>query len=405
MLKAGRTFSFNAVAACAALALMVVLGGGYAIQAQYLISTRAGFVNRVEGRVYIERQESESGERGRASLGTQMKEGDRLITDHESKAEILLNPGAYLRLGSETEIRAITTVYDETRFEIVKGSVMVEVGELMKNTVIELQTPSGLISIGKTGLQRINVSGDATIIEVRQGEIGLGSRDRLLAKRAPKIKSGRMIRLEGQNTETIATIPEAAKISKDAPVDDLDYWSFTRGQALMAANGRVLQRTSLRSAMGLGWYYDPFFNCYTFIPGGGGFYSPYGFPFFRRFADFQWAFPWGIPYNLYNPYWNYNDGRGGSSGGGGVGVGNPPTRVIAGTERTGIRREIESRGLVVGGNDGFSRMGGTVRGGASPGFSTAAPVSTGTVTSAPSASAAGSSGGGTVSVGGRPGRP
>jgi hypothetical protein len=38
-----------------------------------MISSRAGFVNRVDGAVFIQRQDSDDGERGRASLGTQMR--------------------------------------------------------------------------------------------------------------------------------------------------------------------------------------------------------------------------------------------------------------------------------------------------------------------------------------------
>ena len=41
--------------------------------AQHMISSRAGFVNRVDGAVFIQRQDSDDGERGRASLGTQMR--------------------------------------------------------------------------------------------------------------------------------------------------------------------------------------------------------------------------------------------------------------------------------------------------------------------------------------------
>lgn len=406
MQKSSRTFSLS-VAVVAALALLVVLGGSESIQAQYLISTKAGFINRVEGKVYIERQENENGERGRASLGTQMKPGDLLITDQDSNAELLLNPGAYLRLGAQTEVRAITTAYDETRFELVKGSVMVEVGELQKGIIIELLTPAGLVAVNKIGLQRIDAVGGATTISVRQGEIYLGSREQVAAKSALKIKSGKFVRLTGQNTASLGAVPELAKIDKDARVDDLDAWSFGRGQALMAANGRVLQRTSLSNSMAFGWYFDPFFNCYTFIPGGGNFYSPYGFPFFNRYSSFRYAFPYGLPYYYYdNPGWYRNGGGfygGGNSGGGGGGVVRPPSRIIAGTERTGIRREIEGRGLIVGGGDrGFS---GRSSSGPSPGFTTAAPVSTGTV-AAPSAPAGGtSSGSAPVNVGGRPGRP
>ena len=39
---------------------------------------------------------------------------------------------------------------------------------------------------------------------------------------------------------------------------------------------------------GAGWYWDPWFSAYTFIPGAGIFYSPFGWGFYspvRRFTD------------------------------------------------------------------------------------------------------------------------
>src|SRR5262249_25170487 len=86
--------------------LLLALGLGVTANAQYLISAKAGFVNRVEGKVYIRRADSEDGEKGRASLGTQMRDGDRLSATANSFAETLLNPGSYLRLNENSEIRA-----------------------------------------------------------------------------------------------------------------------------------------------------------------------------------------------------------------------------------------------------------------------------------------------------------
>jgi hypothetical protein len=86
-----------------------------------------------------------------------------------------------------------------------------------------------------------------------------------------------MARLVGTTSFAPGTQPQLAKVDKDA-VDEFDSWSFNRAETLMAANYSALRRSSLRSAFTLGWYFDPFFNCYTFIPGGGLYFSPYGFP-------------------------------------------------------------------------------------------------------------------------------
>ena len=398
MQRAGRISSLS-TAVGAVITLLIAMGSITSINAQYLISSKAGFVNRVDGRVFIERQENADGERGRASLGTQMKDGDLLATAVESKAEVLLNPGSYLRLGEQTEVRAVNTSLSEMRFEVVKGSVIVEVGELEKQIVVEIQTPAGVISVNKPGIQRIDVTNGVTTIAVRQGEAYLGTREQLLAKQATKIGRGKMTRLS--NTFVAGSELQMAKIDKDATVDELDAWSFNRAQTMMMANQSLLRRNPSRSSLAYGWYYDPFYNGYTFIP-GGGYFSPYGFPFFRSYSDFRYYFPYGVPYYYYNPGWN-NGNNGGGGGGRPGGGGAPPARVIAGHDRAPIQRSMEGRGVSTG-NSGFGADSPSYRGGGGGTVSTAPPVSTGTVTAPSAPASSGSSSGGGISVG-RPGRP
>src|SRR5262249_23771928 len=88
---------------------LFALGLSATPNAQYLISTKAGFVNRADGKVFIQRSDSVDGEKGRASLGTQMRDGDTVSTAATSYAEILMNPGSYIRLSENSEIRAVNT--------------------------------------------------------------------------------------------------------------------------------------------------------------------------------------------------------------------------------------------------------------------------------------------------------
>src|SRR5258705_350220 len=84
--------AYSITFALGVFALLVVAGVGQTASGQCLVSTKAGFVNRAEGKIYIQRAENDTGERGRASLGTQMKEGDLLITDVGGRAEIRRSP-------------------------------------------------------------------------------------------------------------------------------------------------------------------------------------------------------------------------------------------------------------------------------------------------------------------------
>lgn len=319
----------------ATFAALVVALFAVTADAQYLTSTKAGFVNSVEGKVYILRHDSEDGEKGRASLGTQMREGDMLSTTANSRAEILLNPGSYLRLNENSEVRAILTSFDMVRFELIKGSASAEVGQIDKKEPIEIITPNGSFFITKESLVRMDAKGGSTLVSVRQGEILLGARDVALANKASKIGRGKVATLTG------STSPELAKINKDA-ADQFDVWCFNRAQTLTAANVAALRRSgSLSTAFAGGWYYNPFYNCYTFMPFRGRYFSPYGFGFFNNWADCYWYDPYYRPYGYY--------GGGNNTGGGGTVAGLPP-RVLTGNDRAPVRREAEGRGLDTGGS-------------------------------------------------------
>jgi hypothetical protein len=377
-----RTRISIATFASLALALLAVTA-----QAQYLTSTKAGFVNNVEGKVYVLRHDSEDGEKGRASLGTQMREGDTLSTAANSRAEVLLNPGSYLRLNENSEVHAISTSFDIVRFELVKGSASAEVGQIDKKSPIEIVTPNGSFFISKESLVRIDAKGASTLVSVRQGEVWLGTRDEAIAKKAAKIGRGKVANLTGSAT------PELAKVNKDQ-ADEFDAWCFNRAQTLTAANVAALRRSgNVYSAFAGGWYYNPFYNCYTFIPFRGRYFSPYGFGFFNNWADCYWYDPYYRPYGYY--------GNGNNSGGGGGVVAGLPPRILSGNDRAPVRREPEGRGFDTGGGIMDSGRGGGRSIGDFGGSTSSAP-SAPVVISAPAPSR-GDSGG--SSGGSMPSRP
>ncbi|MCI0525689.1 MAG: FecR domain-containing protein [Acidobacteria bacterium] len=379
----------NRISLAALASFLLALGLSATANAQYLVSTKAGFVNRVEGKVYILRVDSEDGEKGRASLGTQMRDGDMISVTAYGKAEVLLNPGSYLRVDQNSEVRAVNTDFSSVRFELIKGTVIAEIGEIDKKSPIEIVTPHGVLTIAKQGLHRIDSKGSVTRVAARQGEIYLGTRNDLAAKKAFKIGRGKVATLTGAAQPNKSDL---AKIDKDE-IDNFDKWSFVRAQSLTAANVSTLRRSGVMSAFNGGWYYDPFFNCYTFMPYRSRFFSPYGFGFFNNFRDCYY----------YNPYSYYGYGYGGYYGGGGGVTANIPARVVSGVDRAPIRRSAEGRGIDT--NSGFdSRSGGYGDYGGSRTISSPSSSSSSSVISAPAPSRAptGGGGGSMPSRGGRP---
>ena len=310
-----------------------------AAHAQYLVSSKAGFVNRVEGKVSLKAQGSAPDETSRVSLASQMKEGDRISTSVNSHAELLLSPGSYMRMDEKTVVEAVRTDLENTRFDVIQGAVIVEVGEIDKKIPVEIGTPRSVVTINKAGIYRIDVHGKDVAVSVRKGEAFLGTREQFFAKSATKVSGNKVYRLIGDGA------PQTAKLSSKV-FDSFDQWSYLRAETLVAANYSMLQRTRSRSALLSGWIYDPFSNNYTFVPSSWLFVTPYGFGFYRRYSDCEWCYG-----GYYNPYYS-NGGYygGGTMAGGGGGntttSGGAPARVTD-ESRAGSRaqtsREVPSR--------------------------------------------------------------
>jgi hypothetical protein len=361
--------------------LLALISGGSA-NAQYLISTKAGFVNRAEGQVYILRADSEDGDRERASLGAQMRAGDRLSVAARGFAEALLNPGSYLRLSENTEVRAVSVDLNSVRFELIKGSVIAEIGQIDQKTPIEIITPHGALTIAKAGLHRIDTKASATLVAVRQGEIHLGTPGAVAAKQSFKIKRGKVATLTGSPQLSESDI---AKLDKDA-IDHFDTWSFNRAQALTEANVKALSRSGSLTS---GWHYDSFYNFYTFVPTRSWFWSPYGFGFFNNYRDCHGY----IPY--YYSGGSYRSSGGNATGGSASGATVSP-RVVSGNDRGAVTRATDRRPRSI--DTGFDSQGGGSRsrgngGSGSSGGASSSPSSTGSPRSTPARGADGPSGG------------
>lgn len=264
-------------------------------QNQYVVSAKAGVVNLVDGEATVQRLQPFAIPQVLIS-GDVLRKGDTVKTGRNTHSEILLNPGCYLRVGEGSEFAFLFEDYnDHNKINLLRGAVILEASS--SDAPITVMTPIGDIAIARTGLYRFDVGSDGNIeVTVHKGRV-------LIGKTA--VKQGKVASLNGG-------VPAIASIDKNE-VDDLDDWSKARAKTLIAAN-RNLSNRGMKRSLSLGflhnfWIYDGFYRCYTFLPLGSGFSSPYG---------------WG--YSVYNPYWyavpwwQYND-RGWSGGSRGTGGG------------------------------------------------------------------------------------
>jgi len=293
----------------AALFLPVVLIGGGSTLAQdrkplspdeqnrYVVSAKAGVINLVDGEVTVAAGESGS-PASNAVSGLELRQGDVLTSGKIGRAEILLNPGCYLRAGEDTHENHGTSRQLATEgVKLSRGSVILEASVLDEPMLVV--TPSGNFRIIKSGLYRFNVAAGRSEVLVRKGRVLAGN---------TVVKEGKKGILEGA--------PVIAALDKKA-ADSFDGWSKDRAKTLIAANQRLSNKEMKRSLgsafVGYNvWIYDSQCGCHTFLPYTGGFYSPYG-----------WSYSRCNPFWYVDP-WSYYRGGGRSNNSGGSRAGTPP---------------------------------------------------------------------------------
>lgn len=225
---------------------------------------RPGSINYVEGQVSIGNKAIDP-----KSVGSDELEAGQSITTGLGKAEILLTPGSFLRLGDYTSMKMISSGLANTQIELQKGRAIVEVTKVDSENNLHFDLNGATIRPLKKGLYDLDMDrnqlrvfdGKAIVqengiqVEVNEGsELNLNSHD--------------LLKPEKFNRKTFQ--------------DDLYSWSSQRSDYLAEANSDAAQSYvgGRNSWLGAGWYWNPWFNAYTFIPGSGILYSPFGYGFY-----------------------------------------------------------------------------------------------------------------------------
>lgn len=244
---------------------------------RFVISAKAGGINAITGQATV-RGKSDSGWQ-QLMITDDLNAGDRVRTGYDGRVEILLNPGSYLRVGSDSEVELSDNSLANLEVQLVKGTAIVEAtGADGLELNINISTPHTKINIVRHGLYRLSVvPGDTTELIVRKGRV-------ILSDSHTKVKDGNKVVFSQTNT-SVAKMTKEEKKAEEA----IDAWSKERAQTLAMANRRT-SGSMLASAFA---YRDPFFDwrfrrgnglwffsdhlgCFTFIPFGYGFRSPYG---------------------------------------------------------------------------------------------------------------------------------
>lgn len=270
----------------------------------YVISARAGTLNLAEDGTEVRREEDSEWED--ITAPQRLRGGDSLRTQGYARAEMLLNPGSYLRLANEAEIELTDASLDRLHVTVRQGVVIFEVtGTDGTEIVIRVTTPDGAFYILKPGIYRVQVSGNGvTEVRIRKGLIELGD------AKGTRVKGRKRVYLDEHNGTGYGDL---AKNDFDA----FDLWSEERSQRLADANARLSDddtrqlisgyRTSGANGFGYApnfglWIYNGWLGSYTFYPFFDDWFSPYG-----RGYSACYRLPWSsyrpIIGNNYYPYY------------------------------------------------------------------------------------------------------
>jgi len=237
-----------------------------------------GTVNYVEGQVAIDGQNLSA-----ASAASALLETNQALTTGQGMAELLLTPGVFLRTGGNSEVHMISPDLADTQVELVHGSALLEVTELFKENNLSVLVGGAATRIDKMGLYEFNA--DQPAISVLDGEATVSEGDMHVT-----LKKGHTVLLAtGQPFK-------AQSFNKDAVESDPLYrWSELRSEYEAQANIETAQTIVVDGGWyGLGWYWDPFWSCYAFLPGDGILYSSFGWGFYSP------GLVWRAPHQIYN---------------------------------------------------------------------------------------------------------
>jgi hypothetical protein len=245
-----------------------MLAAGYAKPQAYTVSAKPGAVNYVEGAAYINGTPVSE-----QNLKTTFLNANDILSTDLGKAEVLLAPGIFLRIGDNSKVRMVSPSLVDTQIEVMSGEAMVEATGLIKGSSVQIISHGASAIIEKNGLYRIQAN-DPPSIAVLDGKAAVTFSDKTV-----NVKKGRQVIL-AENLK-----PEKFDTKKD---DELYAWSNVRSEYDAAASYRVARSAQMgllgnaytAGAARPGWFWDSAFSSWAWLPGAGAFYSPFGYGFY-----------------------------------------------------------------------------------------------------------------------------
>ena len=232
--------------------------------AQNTDSARPGTINYVEGQATLNGQELT------AKSGAEIAAG-QTVTTTSGKVEVLLTPGVFLRLGDNSAVTMVSPDLTKTEVQLNHGTAEVEVDQLYKQNDLLVDQGPSQTKLLKNGLYEFDET--AGKMRVFDGEAVVSPSQS--AKKWIKVKGHHELAVNGEQDKS-----QDFDGQQIANQDPLYQWSKLRTDYLGQANLNLAEEYAGNAGFYPGWYWDPGLYSYTWLPGDGLFWSPFGYGFY-----------------------------------------------------------------------------------------------------------------------------
>jgi hypothetical protein len=223
-----------------------------------------GTVNYIEGDVTLNGDPLPARSAGSAVIGP-----NQVIATGNGYAEVLLSPGAFLRLGHNSEVQMISAGLANIQLQVNRGSAMVESADPVKGSTLEVTVNGAATRIDRGGLYAFDANSQCVKVLDGKAEVRQGAGETTL-------KKGDEVLLASENP-----LKKRDFSVKSAEEDSLYVWSKVRSREESEANVHAANLIVAGGGWyGPGWYWDPFWSGYAFLPGVGIWNSPFGWGFY-----------------------------------------------------------------------------------------------------------------------------
>jgi hypothetical protein len=287
------------------LAAALICGSWATATAQNAISAKAGLVQVADGEVFV----NDTAIHNKVAEFTDLKNTDVLRTA-EGRAEVLLTPGAFVRMGDNSSLRMVSSRLSDVRLEVLQGEALVEITELLTDNAISVTLGNANFELTRGGI--FGFAADPARLRVYKGEAVAA-----LGEKQVRVKEGHELAFTGSDWT------QSSFDAKD--IDALYRWSQRRAENIAVANVSAARQSGNSfdtyasngypsmgfgyggygmgaygmgayggygiggyggygmggyGGYGAGWMYNPYFGMYTFLPFYGTAFSPFGYAFY-----------------------------------------------------------------------------------------------------------------------------